>query len=206
VKQRRVSECNPFSTRFVQPGAIPYRFAGGQRVEGVINKIRSHGWRGAIIGAHGSGKSTLVATLSEALSEAGVITHRVSLHDGAWRLPASARSAFAACQRDSEQHVLVVDGYEQLGFPARAWLRSACRRRRMGLIVTAHRPVSVPTVFDTTVSARTAQWVVDRLLVSDAWNHEPHELAERLIAHRGNLRELLFELYDRYETERRRFA
>ena len=67
----RLAERNPFATRFVRPGVIPYRFDDRRTVADLVATLREHGWRGEIIGPHGSGKSTLVQTLIPALQEAG---------------------------------------------------------------------------------------------------------------------------------------
>jgi hypothetical protein len=99
----------------------------------------------------------------------------------------------------------VVDGYEQLGWLQRTWLKWQCRRRGAGLLVTAHDDVGLPPLWQTETSAELTQRVVARLLgESDAeWLDEDH--VERLLAtHRGNLREVLFALYDLYEQHRRR--
>ncbi len=65
------SEHNPFATRHVRPGAIPYRFAPGSAAEGVVERLAAADWQGQIIGPHGSGKSTLLATLLPAIESAG---------------------------------------------------------------------------------------------------------------------------------------
>ena len=74
---------NPFSTRFVRPGAVPYLFAPGQSADGLVRRLAGFGWRGQIIGPHGSGKSTLLAALAEPLARAGRRSWTVCLHDGA---------------------------------------------------------------------------------------------------------------------------
>ena len=53
------AKSNPFSTRFIRPGAIEYLFAPGQTADSLIDRLRHNQWRGQIIGPHGSGKSTL---------------------------------------------------------------------------------------------------------------------------------------------------
>ena len=54
---------NPFSTRYTRPGAIPFRFPPGTSADGLVEQLRRQQWRGAIVGPHGSGKSSLVAAL-----------------------------------------------------------------------------------------------------------------------------------------------
>ena len=62
---------NPFSTRYIRPGAIVYQFAEGDSAAAMIDRLTACGGRAQIIGPHGSGKSTLVATLIESLRQSG---------------------------------------------------------------------------------------------------------------------------------------
>src|SRR5262245_49587973 len=71
---------NPFSTRFIRPGAIPFIFSAGESAESLVDHLRVNNWRGQIIGPHGSGKSTLLAALLPALQAAGRTVACVSLH------------------------------------------------------------------------------------------------------------------------------
>src|SRR3989442_1545921 len=50
----RVVTSNPFSTRFIRPGVIPFVFADGQSPETLVEQLRQHHWWGQIIGPHGS--------------------------------------------------------------------------------------------------------------------------------------------------------
>src|SRR5581483_12050635 len=54
---------NPFSTRFIQPGAIPFHFPTPDGLAAIVRRLEGAGGRGQIIGPHGSGKSTLLAAL-----------------------------------------------------------------------------------------------------------------------------------------------
>ena len=60
---------NPFSTRRVRPGAIAYCFPEGVDVETLLARLHENGWRGEIVGPHGSGKSALLATLMPAIEQ-----------------------------------------------------------------------------------------------------------------------------------------
>lgn len=62
---------NPFATRWVRPGAIPFRFARSESMETIVARLQNNRWRGAIIGPHGTGKSTLVQSLLPTLADAG---------------------------------------------------------------------------------------------------------------------------------------
>ncbi len=185
---------NPFSTRHVRPGALPFLFPPGQDAEGLVETLRARGWQGAIVGPHGSGKSALVAALVRALEQAGRKAILIELHDGQRRLPIDLRRVDARASA-----VVIVDGYEQLSHWNRWRLRRQCRRRDFGLLVTSHQPTSLPLLFRTSTNAALAQEIVRLLLGGQTDFVEADDLAERLECHGGNLRELLFELYDVYE-------
>lgn len=186
---------NPFSTRRVRPGAIPYVFPPGHDARTIVARFRLAGWLGQIVGPHGSGKSTLLESLIPAIENSGRSTVLVALHDGQRRLPIDLRTD----SRLRPPAVLIVDGYEQLGRWHRMRLRRFCRRRRLGLLVTAHEPVGLPTLCRTEITPDAAERVVDALLSREAWLWTRDELSETLRRHDGDLRETLFELYDLYE-------
>ena len=108
---------NPFSTRFVQPGVIPYFFEP-EFIE-MVKRTRpevyqcafaesfsekaelstwigcrylavllaEHRFRGQIIGPHGSGKSTLASALTHVLERSGCRVFSFALHDRTRSLP-----------------------------------------------------------------------------------------------------------------------
>jgi len=195
---QRAGRSNPFSTRFVRPGAIPYRFESRQSAEILIRRLAEARWRGQIVGPHGSGKSTLLATLAVPLAEAGRRTWSVALHDGARRLPAG----WTGQAKSASANLIVVDGYEQLGRIGRLALWAHCRRRGWGLLVTAHRDVGFSTLLSTAPNLTTTQYVVRRLLGDDAGQLGPKTVAECFAKCGGNVRETLFALYDRWEIGR----
>jgi hypothetical protein len=191
---------NPFATRHVRPGAIPYLFPPGEHAARVVERLRANGWRGQIVGPHGSGKSTFLAALLPELSRVGRIPLLVALHDGQRRLPPETRPALRALHPAG---IVVIDGYEQLGCWSRFWLERSCRRRSWGLLVTAHRSVGLPGLLRTSVTLETAWRIVEHLLPDPTGLINPTDVAVRLAARAGNLREVLFELYDLIETRRR---
>ena len=111
---------NPFSTRFVRPGRSPIAFRPATTPTRSSTGWRPIGWRGQIVGPHGSGKSTLLAGLLEPLERAGRRPWLVTLVDRQRRLPADWLSQAEAAAAT----LLVIDGYEQLGW----WSRRARRR------------------------------------------------------------------------------
>lgn len=190
---------NPFSTAHVRPGAVPYCFPPGSNVQMLLGRLEQNGWCGEIVGPHGSGKSALLATLIPALERAGKRTCLIELHDGQRRLPVDLRGA-PELQGDA---VVIVDGYEQLGALARFRLRRFRRRRRLGLVVTAHAPVGFPGLFRTATDIELARRIVAALLDEHPSVIPPEDVAAAFSHHDGDMRETLFELYDLYEQRRR---
>jgi hypothetical protein len=192
---------NPFASRHIRPGAIPYFFAEGLDAPTLVARLCEHGWRGAVVGPHGSGKSTLLAALGPHLFSAGCRSRPIALHDGQRRLP----SCFWSTRSIDTPAIdlAIIDGYEQLVWTERArlWLWSQGRHR--GLLVTSHCRTRLPTLLATAVSSETVARVVGHLLKSAREPLVAH-LAARLAARDGNLRALLFDLYDDHERERRR--
>ncbi len=198
------SQLNPFSTRFVRPGAIEYLFPHGQSAADLVQRLRASGWRGQIVGPHGSGKSTLLAALIEPLEQAGRRAWRIDLHDGQRAPPPGA---FAKAHL-AGANLLIVDGYEQLSRVNRLRLRWQLWRRGWGAIVTAHRDIGYPTLYRTSASLALTERVVARLVPSGDPAIDQHvidhgAIAASFSAARGDVRETLFALYDHFERERR---
>ena len=189
---------NPFSTRRTRPGALAFRFPPGQSAGQLVESLARNQWRGQVLGPHGSGKSTLLAALVPQIRAARKETLLVELHDGQRRLP-DGWSRHAA---PDAPLVVLVDGYEQLARWNRYRLNRLCRRRAWGLVVTAHEPVGLPDLFCTEVHAELACQLVAELLDGRPAPVTLDELRRRLEHHRGNFREVLFELYDLCELRR----
>jgi energy-coupling factor transporter ATP-binding protein EcfA2 len=185
---------NPFATRHVRPGVIPYCFPPGIDARQLVEGLAATGWRGQIVGPHGSGKSTLLATLQSPIEEAGQQPLLVALHDGQRSLPEPLERLPSLDNRT----VIMIDGYEQLGLWSRWRLHRFYRRRKCGLLVTSHRSVGLPLVLETFTTPELAEQLVNRLTHGEA-RIDRGEIAARLLARQGNMRELLFDCYDLYE-------
>jgi energy-coupling factor transporter ATP-binding protein EcfA2 len=191
---------NPFSTRFVRPGAIGYRFEDGQTAAGLVARLAELGWRAQVLGPHGSGKSTLIAAIVGPLEQGGRGACVFVLRDGQRRMPVG----WVSDANKASAGVIVVDGYEQLGRLNRCWLALRCRRNGWGLLVTAHRDVGFRTLYRTAANLDVAQAVVAALLPADDTSISRQTVADAFAASQGDLRETLFALYDRYEVSRPR--
>ncbi len=201
------SKPNPFSTRFVRPGAIVYQRHDGRSLNDLVDDFfdRHHG-RASIIGPHGSGKSTLVAGLTEFFAErAEVFVYRLSTSDRNFARIWSDR------QKWRPRNVVIVDGYEQFSVWSRWRLNVSVRRARASLLITAHHAFrGFPVLWETSIDEAIAIQLRDNLLepypellsladVEDAWR----EARKRFPP---DLRETLMSLYDGAEVQKAKTA
>ncbi len=189
---------NPFCTRRVRPGAIPFLFPSDHTAETLVERFQATGRQGEIIGPHGSGKSTLLAALISVFERTGYGIVLVELHDGQRRLPPD----LWADTRLQGSAILVIDGYEQLNRLSRFRLKRFCRRRGMGLLITAHVPMGLPTLFQTAATPELLAKIVAYLSANQPQMISEDVLTLLFTQHRGDLREILFELYDIYEQNK----
>ena len=214
-----VSMSNPFSTRFIQPGALPYFFPGSESVAQLAARLQPGGGCYGIVGEHGTGKSTLLVGLYEQLKEQlkeeiaalGKMPREDMPQGGlhvVW-LRASdqpSRTLLRASKLWRRHDRILLDGFEQLP----AILRWFVRRRIGGLqgvcAATSHRehrgfkllwrtdmsPDIERRVLDALLQGHAPEWN-RRLLASDAWRKSRTE-------RQGNLRESLFDMYDWWQA------
>ncbi|MSR60353.1 MAG: hypothetical protein EXS05_22380 [Planctomycetaceae bacterium] len=164
----------------------------------LVTRLARQGWWGQIIGPHGTGKSTLVATLLPELRAAGREPLLKTLHD--CHVPPFALSARTLGLHPTA--IAVLDGYEQLSIWQRWRLRRACRQAGCGLLITAHSPIGLPDLYKTAITTDLAQRVLAWLNRDRPARVNTDELTARLIIRRGDLRESLFDLYDLHEQRR----
>lgn len=191
---------NPFATCWTRPGALPFRFNNGQCVEQLVSKLAAHKWHGAIVGPHGSGKSTLLESLKLAIAAAGRTVNAISLRDGQRRLP---RDFFATWASESNA-LVIIDGYEQLGWPTRLHVLLRCFATSTGLLVTSHEPIRIPTLIHLAPDRPLIEQLVDDLCAEVSTTITRADVAASHACHGSNVREILFDLYDRHEERRRK--
>ena len=189
------NESNPFSTRYVRPGALRYEFPPGIDAGTLVGRIEKNQWWGQIVGPHGSGKTTLIETLIPELQRAGRLIQRFTLRAQDRR---PYRRRFSNCRWDPDT-VAIVDGYQQLSAWNRFQLRTSCRRARCGLLVTAHQSLGLPHLINTRADLDTAGLIVQQLLADEPGILSHADVAECFRQQHGNCREMLFALYDLYQ-------
>jgi hypothetical protein len=172
---------------------LSLRYRLGERWEELLARFELLGRRAAIVGPHGSGKTTLLEDLAPRLREAGFTPRPLRLDAESPRFEPGLLDAFFATLGAGD--VILFDGAEQLG--AVAWHRFERRSRAAaGLLLTTHHPGRLPTLIETSTTPELLETLVAQIL-GDAAPLRPQmpALFER---HRGNLRDALRELYDRY--------
>jgi len=191
---------NPFTARRIRPGTIPFLFGDDDRDEPqqLVDRLAECNWRGQIIGPHGTGKSTLLETLEAPLDKAGRFLLRFTLHADERRMPAGWRSQI----RGNTNTQVVIDGFEQLGFFRRRLVRAICTWHRAGLLVTAHESVGLTTIHQTFSSFTLAERVLENLLPDYRRHLDSEAIKQSYQRHQGNIREVLFDMYDLYESLR----
>jgi len=195
---------NPFSTRWTRPGTIPFHYPPDVDADRLVEKLRELAWRGQIIGHHGAGKSTLLADLLPRLAKAGRAPMLVELHQGQRRVPADIDAELREPDRGDET-LVVVDGYEQLGRIAQWQLKRHCRRRGWGLLITCHADAGLPTLIHLEPNLKAAVEVVKTVLGKVTGDIDENfirqHVADSFHSNAHDMRETLFDLYDRYDRQ-----
>ncbi|MEM8737839.1 MAG: hypothetical protein AAGG38_05085 [Planctomycetota bacterium] len=171
--------------------------------EAIRTRLATTGYRGAIVGPRGHGKSTLLRCLPEHI-ELPVITRKrgasagvgspgsewsrvvwVTARPGHRPTPSGWQVAFADRTRP-----LLVDGYDWLD----PWARWRVARRDGVTLVTSHRRTALPTVLRCETTPRLLIALAHRLSPGlrrdEGWWDTLHR------RHAGNVRNALRELYD----------
>jgi hypothetical protein len=159
----------------------------------LLARLEHLNYRAAIVGPHGTGKTTLLEDLAPHLESRGFHCRTITLRSDDRRLDARRLRGL----RPSD--LLLLDGAEQLGPLAWQRVRFASRRARAGgLIVTSHVPGRLPTLLETRVSPATLRAILSDLLGGEAGDAPTDvDCATLLARHHGNAREVLRFLYDR---------
>ncbi|WP_437194366.1 hypothetical protein [Planctomicrobium sp. SH527] len=158
----------------------------------LVTLLEQQNYRGAIVGPHGHGKSTLLVELAAKLELSGKSTHSLRLNE-------ETRSRNGQLVQDwlrtvTSGQILLLDGAEQLSH-WQWWRIKRLSKQYAGLIVTAHRHGILPTVYECRTSPELLTELVQEL-------NERHPIPAQLDVslthqrHQGNIRECLRAFYD----------
>jgi GTPase SAR1 family protein len=157
--------------------------------DAIMARLEQLKWRCAIVGAKGTGKTTLMEDLSRRLSQQHKHWRmiRLSAEDG--------RIAPGALDRLSADEIVLLDGAEQLS--AARWMRIKLQIRAAGgFIITTHSPGRLPTLLQTRTTVDLLEGIVRDLLPPDVPRLSRSDVAKLLSDHRGNVRDALRRMYD----------
>jgi len=181
---------NPFRTERIQEWR--YRFSAGKSWQTLCDRLRTMRFRGAIVGPHGCGKTTLIEDLCGQLAAAGHKVDGLRINSESsrhWRRPLTRLERYGLAET-----IVVIDGAEQIGWWQWRGVLTRSQAWR-GLIITTHRPGRLPVLYECQ-----PEFAVLRDMVGHLAPELFESLSDRLPAlfqdHQGNLRLCLRSLYD----------
>lgn len=215
---------NPFASRYVRPGELAFRPVG----EGAADDSQAFGSErrhsfvddfvvrlrevrcGAIVGGHGTGKSTLLRELAGRLDREmpGGAWVQLTQTDQSREKLSNIRTVSRCVRAMAPGGVLVIDGAEQLPNVVRRWVAIKCRRAKQVVLATSHHDLpGFSTLHRTKLSTALITELVSELL-SDVNGEAAPALRTHLLNHLQsvrlgdvrNLRDLWDELYEVAES------
>ena len=181
---------NPFATCHLEN--IPFRFPPGMDWDSLLRRLEELNWCASIVGGNGAGKTTLINQLVPHLKTRGFepVVFQLQTESGI-----RAKDRLADKFREIKKPgFILLDGAEHLS--TRQWLpiRGAASEAA-GFIVTVHRTSRLPVALELEPSSKLLENLVEDLTGGKLPDDEAESLFHR---HRGNLRDCLRELYDRW--------
>lgn len=177
---------NPFRSACVESLAF-YGDADG--IDEVLTRLERLGRRGVLVGAEGTGKTTLLEAIAHQSAQAGQSVVWLRLRRESEENRVRLRQFFATPVVES---MLCIDGLEQLGW----WAWQRVQRHAADaahVVATSHRPGRLPVLRRHETSPRLLARLVHELVGESAIDAET--LWRR---HRGNVRLCLRDLYDHH--------
>lgn len=182
---------NPFAMSRIE--RVPYLMPDCDW-EGIEKRLAKNRGRGALIGPHGHGKTTLLEAIAGQLTDRGYDVSFLRFND-VDRIISPERASLIASANHPRSAVMI-DGAEVL--PLHRWYRIRFALRHAGfVIITAHTPGYLPALYECRTTPDTLHRVIQHVAPREAARirNECGALHDRF---NGNVREVLRHLYDRY--------
>ncbi len=180
---------NPFRTNRLEQ--LPFVFPPGWTMNHLVDRLHAVGGRGAVVGMHGTGKTTVLGELGTALALRGwnVIQERCDREVG------RPHGLLAGLATAGSSDAILLDG---AGSWSLVWWRRILKTTADAglLVITSHRSGRLPTLLHTRSSPELLENLVIRL-APDRRSELGPLLPELHRRHRGNCHTILLELYDR---------
>lgn len=190
---------NPFASHRVE--SLRYRYPGFDFAVAVA-QLEQMQWRAAILGPHGTGKTTLLLELYRYLQYS---TNDRFKSIRLWLVPLDLKSRnqqwLELLEECSPQQILLVDGIERLSWTKQirllglgpSWIHQSNLPK--SIVVTTHRPVGLPVWLHTSSNCATMEELLQELYPTAS--PETINQARRLFTtRRGNIRDVFWKLYD----------
>lgn len=169
----------------------------------------------AIVGDHGTGKSTLLHTIAGGLDS--------KFADGRWvqltrdkgqpfaerckEIGANIRVTLREQKSLGDGGILVIDGAEQLPGWVRATIARRTQQRGQACLITTHQPVKrFATIYQTSLCGEVIKFLVDQLTVGCNDPGLMESVRKRIEQPIDNARSLwsdLYDIFERHDFERR---
>ena len=186
---RIFAQHNPFRVEKIH--ALSYQFLQSDW-DTLWQRCQEMNFRGALVGMHGHGKTTLQMEIAKALEELGHATSWLKLSQEAPRFPAGFLKQYF--KETPHNTFLFLDGAEQLSwFAWRQFLKQAAPYQ--GLIITIHKQGRMKTLLQCDATLELLNNLVHQLAPHQYDMLKP-KLPRLFEWSKGNTREALRELYN----------
>ena len=196
---------NPVATRFTQPGEIVPVNVSGKCIDlgECLHNLDQCGRIGAIVGPHGSGKTTVLSRIYDEALRGNHSVTRYSLRNTTWQdLQRVARILLQSKPDD----LLLLDSWERMSRTVGSVVCRLAVSRGCRLVVTSHRVMSIPVLMTCQVSLKSFLAIIKQLPNSRLWLGSlimQKDIETAFESYQPNLREALFRLYDVFEDRSR---
>ncbi len=155
----------------------------------LLERLEYLQYRTAIVGACGSGKTTLIEDMHQRLTQQGLACRSIFVTIDVKVPFKTIRQILNTGVFD----VLLIDGADHLNGLVWRWIKGATKRRKIGLVVTSHTPGMLPTLIECDTSPGLLSNIVTRLTPNTT---DPQLIENIYHKHNGNIRDALRQLYD----------
>ena len=190
---------NRFSTCFTDN--LSFRFGGSETWDLLFLRFKSLGFKGAVTGAEGSGKTTFMLQFGQYLKSKGFPIFYLRLSED--QKSGHLFSFYKALKKYKASEILLLDGYEQLDAFSRMFLKWRARNIK-GLLISCHMKAPCKVLHHCETSPELLRELLRSLTGNEQFiSTEDSELL--LEKSGGNVRGALRTLYD-YEASQLKFS